>query len=282
MGDAFTMKELLEAGVHFGHQVRRWNPKMKKYIYTKRNGIHIIDLQKTVDLANQAYNTVKEFAKQNKKILFVCTKKQGSQSIRDAAEKCGMPFLNKRWPGGLLTNFQTIKESLNRMRRIERMEADGSLDKLTKKERKKVLKKKEKMESLLGGLKEINDVPDALFVIDTVREKIAIVEAKKIGIPIVALVDTNSDPEFIDHPVPANDDAIRAIKLFSDKICKAVIEGIAEATGGQSPENEEKDEVDQEVSNEETEANNEVVENQNANEESNIEATSENKEEKGE
>ena len=170
MGEAFTMKELLEAGVHFGHQVRRWNPKMKKYIYTK-NGIHIIDLQ-TVDLANQAYAVVKELAKKNKKVLFVCTKKQGQESIKEAALKCGMPYLNKRWPGGLLTNWATVKESINKIRRIERMEADGSLDKMTKKEKYKMLKKKEKIDSLLGGLKEIDDIPEAMFVIDSIREKL--------------------------------------------------------------------------------------------------------------
>jgi small subunit ribosomal protein S2 len=247
MAQAFTMKELLEAGVHFGHQVRRWNPKMKKYIYTKRNGIHIIDLQKTVELANQAYEKVKEMAGQNKKILFVCTKKQGQESIKQAAIQCGMPFINKRWPGGLLTNFTTIRQSINKIRRIERMEADGSLEKLTKKERFKILKKKEKMDELLGGLKDIDDLPEALFVVDTVREKIAVVEAQRIGIPIVALIDTNSDPDPIDYPIPANDDAIRAIKLFSDKMAQAVSEGIAEATGGEEPVS---GEVQEEVSEE--------------------------------
>ncbi len=238
MAEPFTMKELLEAGVHFGHQIRRWNPKMKKYIYTKRNGIHIIDLQKTVELANQSYYKVKELASKNKKILFVCTKKQGQESVKEAARKCGMPFVTKRWLGGLLTNFSTIYASINKIRRIERMEADGSLDKLTKREKSKVLKKKEKMDSVLGGLKEMTDLPDALFVIDTVREKIAIVEAKRLGLPIVGMVDTNSDPDLIDYPVPANDDAIRAIKLFAEKMAQAVIQGIAEATGGESPEDE--------------------------------------------
>ncbi len=246
MGEAFTMKELLEAGVHFGHQVRRWNPKMKKYIYTKRNGIHIIDLQKTVDLANQAYAVVKELAKKNKKVLFVCTKKQGQESIKEAALKCGMPYLNKRWPGGLLTNWATVKESINKIRRIERMEADGSLDKMTKKEKYKMLKKKEKIDSLLGGLKEIDDIPEAMFVIDSIREKIGVLEAKRLGIPIVAMVDTNSDPDVIDYPIPANDDAIRAIKLFSDKMAQAVIDGIAESTGGEMPEKDQEETQEQE------------------------------------
>jgi len=236
MGEAFTMKELLEAGVHFGHQVRRWNPKMKKYIYTKRNGIHIIDLQKTVDLANKAYAAVKEMASKNKKILFVCTKKQGQESIKEAAVKCGMPYLNKRWPGGLLTNWTTVNESINKIRRIERMEADGSLDKMTKKEKFKMLKKKDKIDGLLGGLKEINNIPEAMFVIDSVREKIGVIEARRLNIPIIALVDTNSDPDVVDFPIPANDDAIRAIKLFADKMSQAVIEGIAESTGGETPE----------------------------------------------
>lgn len=259
MGEAFTMKELLEAGVHFGHQVRRWNPKMKKYIYTKRNGIHIIDLQKTVELANKAYDVVKEMAKQNKKILFVCTKKQGQESVKEAAEKCGMPFIKKRWPGGLLTNFTTIKESINRLRRIERMEADGSLEKLTKKERAIMLKKKEKMNALLGGLKEINELPDALFIVDTVRERLAVVEAKRLGIPIVALVDTNSDPEFITYPIPANDDAIRAIKLFSDKFAQGIIEGIAEATGGETPVESKEDREGTEEEQTETESGEEEI-----------------------
>ncbi|HCL57519.1 MAG TPA: 30S ribosomal protein S2 [Spirochaetia bacterium] len=242
MSEAFTMKELLEAGVHFGHQIRRWNPKMKKFIYTKRNGIHIIDLQKTAELANKAYEVMKQLAAANKKILFVCTKKQGQESIKEAAVKCGMPFINKRWPGGLLTNFITVKESINKMKRIERMEADGSLEKLTKKERNKMIKKKEKIDSLLGGLKELSNIPDAMFVIDTVREKNGIIEAKRLGMTIIAMVDTNSDPDLIDHPIPANDDAIRAIKLFSDKMSQSVNEGLSEATGGEAGENQMKEE----------------------------------------
>lgn len=257
MSEAFTMKELLEAGVHFGHQVRRWNPKMKEYIYTKRNGIHIIDLQKTVGLSNKAYEVMKDFAAQDKKVLFVCTKKQGAESVKEAAQKCGMPFLNKRWPGGLLTNFETIRNSIKKLKRIERMEADGSLDKLTKKEKIKVLKKKDKIDSFLGGVKELDSLPDAMFVIDTVREKIAIVEASRLGIPIIALVDTNSDPELIDYPIPANDDAIRAIKLFSDKMAQAVNEGLASLTGGETAdeqlENEEVEGQVEEGSNEEAE-----------------------------
>lgn len=239
MAEPFSMKELLEAGAHFGHQVRRWNPKMKQYIYTKRNGIHIIDLQKTVEMANKAYYAVKEMAVKNKKILFVCTKKQGQEAIKEAALKCNMPYVNKRWLGGLLTNFSTIQASINQFRRIERMEADGSLEKLTKKERTKLLKKKGKMEAVLGGLKDLDSLPDALFVIDTVREKIGIIEAKRLNIPVVAMVDTNSDPDVIDHPIPANDDAIRALKLFADKMSQAVIDGISESTGGETPASKE-------------------------------------------
>jgi len=228
----FTMKELLEAGVHFGHQVRRWNPKMKEYIYTKRNGLHIIDLQKTVKMANDACEVIKKIASEGGKILFVCTKKQGSDSIKEAAIKCNMPYINRRWPGGLLTNFSTVKESLKKLRRIERMETDGSFEKLTKKERKILLKKKEKIEKILGGIKDMNEMPAALFIIDTVKEKMAVIEAKRMGIPIIALVDTNSDPDLIDHPIPANDDAIRAVKLFADKFAAIINESIAESNDG--------------------------------------------------
>lgn len=266
MAEAFTMKELLEAGVHFGHQVRRWNPKMKKYIYTKRNGIHIIDLQKTVDLANQAYHVVKNMAAANKKILFVCTKKQGQSSMMEAAQKCGMPFVAKRWLGGLLTNFETIYASINKIRRIERMEADGSLDKLTKKEKSRILKKKEKMDQVLGGLKELNELPDALFVIDSVRERIGVIEARRLGLPIVGLVDTNSDPDVIDYPIPANDDAIRAIRLFADKMAQAVVEGMAEATGGEMMEDK-ASKKSEEVADETAEDQNDVSEDNDTDEE---------------
>jgi small subunit ribosomal protein S2 len=233
MSEAFTMKELLEAGVHFGHQVRRWNPKMKKYIYSKRSGIHIIDLQKTVRMANQVYNIMKDMASQNKKFLFVCTKKQGNESIQEAAIRCGMPYMIKRWPGGLLTNSEGVRNSIKKLRRIDRMEADGSLLKLTKKERLNLLKQKEKIEGLFGGVKDLDKLPDALVVFDTVREKIALVEAQKLGIPTFALIDTNSDPDLVTYKVPANDDAIRAIKLFVDKFSQAINEGIAESTGGE-------------------------------------------------
>lgn len=242
----FTMKELLEAGVHFGHQVRRWNPKMNEYIYTKRNGIHIIDLQKTVKMANDACEVIKNIVRNGGKILFVCTKKQGSDSIKEAAQKCGMPYVNKRWPGGLLTNFATVKESLKKLRRIERMETDGSFEKLTKKERKILLKKKEKIEKILGGLKEMNEVPAALFVVDTVKERIAVIEAKRMRIPIIALVDTNSDPDLIDHPIPANDDAIRAVKLFADKFATVINDAIAESTGGMDTQKQENTEETEE------------------------------------
>lgn len=233
MTEAFTMKELLEAGVHFGHQVRRWNPKMKKYIYSKRSGIHIIDLQKTVRMANQIYEDIKNMARENKKFLFVCTKKQGNESIKEAAMQCHMYYMIKRWPGGFLTNSESVRNSIKTLRRIDRMEADGSLMKLTKKERINILKQKQKIEELFGGIKDMEKLPDALIVIDTVREKIALVEAKKLGIPTFALLDTNSDPDLVTHKVPANDDAIRAIKLFVDKFAQAINEGVAESTGGE-------------------------------------------------
>lgn len=227
MVEAFKMKDLLEAGVHFGHQLRRWNPKMKKYIYAERGGIHIINLQQTIGYANQTYEIIRDMAKEGKKILFVCTKKQGNISVKEAAISCGMPYISKRWLGGILTNSESVKNSIRKLRRFERMENDGSLDKLTKKEKAQILKKKDKIENLLGGLKEMDKLPDALFVIDTVREKNALLEAKRFNIPVIAIIDTNSDPDLVTYPVPANDDAIRAVKFFASKFAEAINEGLS-------------------------------------------------------
>ncbi len=224
-----TMKELLEAGVHFGHQTRRWDPKMKPYIFTERNGIHIIDLQKTIAQLKIAYNAVKEMARNNGTILFVGTKKQAQNAIVEEAKRCGMPYVAYRWLGGMITNFATIKQSINKLKRIERMEYDGTFDLMTKKEVIKLKRKKEKLARYLDGIKDMEDLPDMIFIIDPKKEAIAVAEAKKAKIPIVAIVDTNCNPEGIDYPIPGNDDAIRAINLFCAIISSAVIEGQNEA-----------------------------------------------------
>lgn len=219
-----TMKNLLESGVHFGHQVKRWDPRMKKYIFSERNGIHIIDLQKTIVAIREAYEAVRKTTSEGKSVLFVGTKKQAQQTIQKEAERCGMFYINNRWLGGMLTNFSTIKKSLARLKKIEKMEVDGTFDNLTKKEIASLQKEKSKLEKNLGGIKEMKELPGILFIIDTRKEEIAIREARSLGIPIIAVVDTNCNPEGIDYPIPGNDDAIRAISLFTGVIANAVIE----------------------------------------------------------
>ncbi|MCQ2247481.1 MAG: 30S ribosomal protein S2 [Treponema sp.] len=219
-----TMKSLLESGVHFGHQVKRWDPRMKKYIFTDRNGIHIIDLQKTISAIRDSYEVIRKVASSGKSVLFVGTKKQAQQAIAKEAERCGMYYVNNRWLGGTLTNFATIKKSLLRLKKIEKMEVDGTFDNLTKKEVAALLKEKEKLTKNYGGMKDMKELPGAVFIIDTHKEQIAVAEARRMGIPIIAIVDTNCNPEGIDYPIPGNDDAIRAISLFTSIIANAVIE----------------------------------------------------------
>lgn len=219
-----SMKQLLEAGVHFGHQTRRWNPKMDKYIFTERNGIYIIDLQKTVKKVEEAYNYVKSVAEGNGTILFVGTKKQAQDSVAEEAARCGMFYINQRWLGGTLTNFQTIQKRIDRLHKLEKMAEDGTFELLPKKEVILLNKEKEKLEKFLGGIKHMKRLPDALFVIDPRKERIAVAEARKLGIPIVGIVDTNCDPDEIDVVIPGNDDAIRAVKLLTSKMADAVIE----------------------------------------------------------
>ena len=220
-----SMKQLLEAGVHFGHQTRRWNPKMAPYIYTERNGIYIIDLQKSVGMVDDAYNAVKECAANGGKILFVGTKKQAQDSIRNESERCGMFYVNQRWLGGMLTNFKTIQSRIAQLKKIEQMEEDGTFDVLPKKEVIALKKQQEKLEKNLGGIKEMQDVPDMIFVVDPRKERICIQEAHTLGIPLVGICDTNCDPEELDHVIPGNDYAIRAVKLIVSKMADAVIEG---------------------------------------------------------
>ncbi|WP_191014721.1 30S ribosomal protein S2 [Treponema zioleckii] len=219
-----TMKSLLESGVHFGHQVKRWDPRMKKYIFAERNGIHIIDLQKTIAAIKDSYEAVRKIVSSGKSVLFVGTKKQAQQAIAKEAERCGMYYVNNRWLGGMLTNFTTIKKSLQRLKKIEKMEVDGTFDNLTKKEVSEFQKEKAKLEKNLGGIKEMKELPGVIFIIDTHKEQIAVAEAHRMGIPVVAVVDTNCNPEGIDYPIPGNDDAIRAISLFTSIIANAVIE----------------------------------------------------------
>lgn len=220
-----SMKQLLEAGVHFGHQTRRWNPKMARYIFTERNGIYIIDLQKTVRKVEEAYNFVRELAQNGETILFVGTKKQAQEAVKDEAERCGMYYVNQRWLGGTLTNFNTIQKRIQRLLDLERMEEDGTFDVLPKKEVILLRKEAERLERFLGGIKTMRKIPSAMYVIDPRKERIAVAEARKLGIPIVAIVDTNCDPDEIDHVIPGNDDAIRAVKLLTAKLADAVLEG---------------------------------------------------------
>ncbi|MES3037855.1 MAG: 30S ribosomal protein S2 [Bdellovibrionota bacterium] len=220
-----TMKEMLDAGVHFGHQTQRWNPKMKPYVYTARGGIHIVDLQKTVVMANKAAEFVKEIAAQGGRLIFVGTKKQAIEPIQEAAQRCGQYYVTKRWLGGMLTNFETIKSSIDRLKRIDQMKEKGEFNFLTKKERAKMDKEYLRLSEFLNGIREMKDTPSAMFVVDLPKEHIAVAEARRLGIPVIAIADTNSDPEMIEYAIPGNDDAIRSIKLFTNLVADAFIEG---------------------------------------------------------
>ncbi|MGI6201344.1 MAG: 30S ribosomal protein S2 [Christensenellales bacterium] len=229
-----SMKQLLEAGVHFGHQTRRWNPKMREYIFTERNGIYIIDLQKTVRKIDEAYAFLRDVAMQNKPVLFVGTKKQAQESIEAEAKRCNMFYVNHRWLGGMLTNYKTIRQRIARLNQIEKMEENGQMELLPKKEVGKLMLEKEKLLSNLGGMRDLNGTPGALFVVDPRKEHIAVQEARRLGIPIVAIVDTNCDPDEVDYVIPGNDDAIRAVKLIAGKMADAILEG---RQGEQAEEN---------------------------------------------
>jgi small subunit ribosomal protein S2 len=229
------MKQLLEAGVHFGHQTRRWNPKMAKFIFQERNGIYIIDLQKTVVKLRQVYSAVKEMSRRSKIFLFVGTKKQAQDAIKEEADRCGMYYVTQRWLGGTLTNFQTMQKRITRLRELERMRDTGAFEVLPKKEVSLLDDELQRLERFLGGIKDMPRLPDAVFIIDPRKERIAVLEAKKLKIPIIAVVDTNCDPDEIDFPIPGNDDAIRAVKLMAGKIADAVIEGRTEAESGGEP-----------------------------------------------
>ena len=220
-----SMKQLLEAGVHFGHQTRRWNPKMARYIFTERNGIYIIDLQKTVKKLEEAYSFIRDISVEGKPVLFVGTKKQAQDSVKEEAERAGAYYVNARWLGGMMTNFSTIRRRVSRLQQLRAMEEDGTFDLLPKKEVIKLRLEIEKLEKFLGGIKEMKQLPGALFIVDPRKERIAVAEAKKLGIPIVAIVDTNCDPDEIDYVIPGNDDAIRAVKLISATMANAIIEG---------------------------------------------------------
>ncbi len=251
-----AMKQLLEAGVHFGHQTRRWDPKMAEYIFQARNGIHIIDLQKTSKKLDEAYAFIKEQAEEGKTILFVGTKKQAQECVKNAAEKCGMYYVDQRWLGGMLTNFGTIKKRVQRLKDLEKMSEDGTFDVLPKKEVILLKKEMEKLERNLGGIKEMEELPGVIFLVDPKKERIAILEAKKLNIPVVGLVDTNCNPEELDYPIPGNDDAIRAVALIADVMANAVIEG----KQGESFDNQQ-EEQEQEVETSENPSMEEVVEN---------------------
>ena len=219
-----SMKQLLEAGVHFGHQTRRWHPKMAPYIYTERNGIHIIDLQKSVGMVDDAYNAVKECVAEGGKILFVGTKKQAQDSIKTEAERCGMFYVNQRWLGGMLTNFKTIRSRIDRLKKIKKMEEDGTFEVLPKKEVLELRKEMDKLQKNLGGIEEMNEIPDMIFIVDPKKENICVQEAHTLGIPLVGIADTNSDPEDLEYIIPGNDDAIRAVKLITSAMADAVVE----------------------------------------------------------
>ena len=234
-----TMKQLLEAGVHFGHQTRKWNPKMKKYIFAARNDIHIIDLQLTVGLIEQAYSFVADSVKAGKSVLFVGTKKQAQEAIKEEAQRCGQFYINSRWLGGTLTNFKTIRSRIDRLNKLNKMEESGEFDLLPKKEVLGLKKEMEKLENNLGGIKDMKEFPGALFIVDPRKERIAVSEAKKLGIPIVAIVDTNCDPDEIDYVIPGNDDAIRAVKLIAGAMANAIIEGREGRMGAAAEETEE-------------------------------------------
>ena len=242
-----SMKQLLEAGVHFGHQTRRWNPKMAEYIYTERNGIYIIDLQKSVGKVDEAYYAIKDIVADGGKILFVGTKKQAQDSIKSEAERCGMFYVNERWLGGMLTNFKTIQSRVTRLKAIEKMEEDGTFDVLPKKEVIALKKEWEKLEKNLGGIKEMKNIPDAIFVVDPKKERICIQEAHTLGIPLIGIADTNCDPEELDYVIPGNDDAIRAVKLIVAKMADAVIEANQGVSMSDAPEESEAVEEEQEA-----------------------------------
>lgn len=247
-----AMKELLEAGVHFGHQVKRWHPKMKKYIFGERNGIYIIDLQKTVKGLEDAYEFVKNVAMTGAPVLFVGTKKQSQDAIQEEAQRAGAFYVNQRWLGGMLTNFSTIRKSIEKLKKIEQMKEDGTLDKLTKKEAASIEKERERLERYLSGIKEMPGLPGAVFIVDPKKEKIAVAEARKLSIPVVAIVDTNCDPDEVDYVIPGNDDAIRSIKLITSKIADAIIEG-REALSKKLAEETEKQEIEEKISQEKAE-----------------------------
>ena len=246
-----AMKQLLEAGVHFGHQTRRWDPKMAEYIFQARNGIHIIDLSKTSKKLDEAYSFVRELSEEGKTILFVGTKKQAQECIKEAAQKCGMYYIDQRWLGGMLTNFNTIQSRVKRLEELETMEQDGTFEVLPKKEVILLKKEMEKLERNLGGIKEMKELPGALFVVDPKKERIAVLEAKKLGIPVIGLVDTNCNPEEVDYAIPGNDDAIRAVKLIADVIANAVIEGKQGVDGESMMDSEEMPASEEETTEEE-------------------------------
>lgn len=242
-----SMRDLLECGVHFGHQTRRWNPKMKKFIFGERKGIYVIDLQKTLRYFRYTYNIVRDAAAEGKTILFVGTKKQAGGAIKEYAEKCGMPYVNHRWLGGMMTNFGTIRQSIRKLEVIEKMEEDGSIKLLTKKEALMLTRKKEKLLAYLGGIRYMKTQPDMIFVIDTVKEKIAVAEANRLKIPVVAPLDTNCDPDCVTYPIPGNDDAIRSVQLFCQEMAEAINEGKAlREQDGEALLNEEKEITDEE------------------------------------
>ncbi|EPF0403951.1 30S ribosomal protein S2 [Campylobacter jejuni] len=242
-----SMRDLLECGVHFGHQTRRWNPKMKKFIFGERKGIYVIDLQKTLRYFRYTYNIVRDAAAEGKTMLFVGTKKQAGGAIKEYAEKCGMPYVNHRWLGGMMTNFGTIRQSIRKLEVIEKMEEDGSIKLLTKKEALMLTRKKEKLLAYLGGIRYMKTQPDMIFVIDTVKEKIAVQEANRLRIPVVAPLDTNCDPDLVTYPIPGNDDAIRSVQLFCQEMAEAINEGKAlREQDGEALANEEKEITDEE------------------------------------
>jgi small subunit ribosomal protein S2 len=230
------MKELLEAGVHFGHQTRRWNPKMKKFIFIERNGIYIIDLQKTLKAIQDARHLIEGIARRNGSVLFVGTKRQAKDAVQEEAERCGMPYVNERWLGGMLTNFKTIKSNIRRFKEIEKMDADGVLEKLSKKEQAQINKERVRLVKIFTGIKEMSQLPAAVFVIDTKKERIAVAEANRLGIPVIGVVDTNCDPDVIDYPLPGNDDALRAIRLFTKLVADSILEARATALEGRDQE----------------------------------------------
>ncbi len=227
-----SMKQLLESGVHFGHQTRRWNPKMKRYIFGQRNGIYVIDLKKTVRLLKEACRFVRDIAFEGKSVLFVGTKKQAQETVIEEAKRCNQFYVHQRWLGGMLTNYQTVSKSISRMKEIEAMFEDGTAEMLTKRERTLLLKRRDRMQKVLAGIREMKNLPGALFITDTRKEAIAIAEARTLGIPVVAIVDSNCDPDLVDHVIPGNDDAIRAVRLITSRIADSVLEGVAAATEG--------------------------------------------------